>query len=143
MRDRLLILVAGIVSLADPSAAARAEEPKNQLLGTWKLVSAKYGGKDYKFPDGSTTVKHVTPTQFMWATYDADGSVTRTAGGTYTLKGDAYEETSLYGVNAGLGLKKDNVHTFRWKIDGNKWHHTGKLAAGLTIEEVWERDEKK
>jgi hypothetical protein len=142
MRRATTVLLVGWIALAGPSAAL-AEEPKNPLIGTWKLVSAKYGGKDHKFPDGSTTIKHVTPTQFMWATYDADGRVTRTAGGTYTLKADAYEETSLYGVNAGIHLKKDNLHTFQCKIEGSHWHHTGKLNSGLTIEEVWERDEKK
>jgi hypothetical protein len=29
------------------------------------------------------------------------------------------------------------------KVDGNKLHQNGKLNSGLTIEEVWERVEKK
>ena len=115
----------------------------NSLIGTWKLVSAKYGGKEYQYPNGTTTLKHVTPTHFMWATYDAEGKITRAAGGTCVRNGDRYEETSQYGVNAGLNFKSDNIHTFTCKVEGNKWHHVGKLASGLTIEEVWTRDEKK
>jgi hypothetical protein len=86
-----------LITLA--TAAAPAAEPKtdaktdNKLVGTWKLVSAKYGDHEFKFPDGSTHIKHVTPTQFMWATYDKDGTVTRAAGGSYTLNGETYEET--------------------------------------------------
>ena len=141
--------LAVIVALAASAAAGRADEPKagakadNKLVGTWKLVSAKYGGNEFKFPEGTTTIKHVTPTQFMWASYDSDGKVTRTAGGGYTLTGDTYEETPEYGISADFDVIKGKAQTFKWKVDGNKWHHDGKLSNGLTIEEVWERVEKK
>jgi hypothetical protein len=118
-------------------------KPNNKLVGTWKLISGKYGGQEVKFPEGSTMVKHVTPTQFMWATYDKDGKVTRAAGGGYALMGEAYEETPEYGIGNDFDLIKGMAQSFKWKIDGNKWHHTGKLSNGLTIEEVWERVEKK
>lgn len=137
------------VAFAVAAPAARADEPKpapkpeHQLVGTWKMVSAKYGGQERKFPDGFTMVKHVTPTQFMWATYDADGKVMRAAGGGYTLKGEAYEETPEYGLSADFDLIKGKAQTFTWKVEGNKWLHNGKLSSGLTIEEVWERVEKK
>src|SRR6516164_47632 len=94
-----------IVALAVP-ASLRAEEPKGaakpeqKLVGTWKLVSAKYGGNEFKFPEGTTMIKHVTPAQFMWVTYDKDGKVTQAAGGPYTLQGDDYAETLAYGVGA-------------------------------------------
>ena len=77
-------------------------------------------------------VKHVTPTQFMWAMYDQDGTVTRAAGGGYTLKGEEFK-----------ALLKGKTHPFKWKIEKNRWHHSGKLGTGLTIDEVWERVEKK
>jgi hypothetical protein len=141
--------VAVVVSLAAVAAPARADEPKgaapdgNKLVGTWKMASAKYGGREHKFPEGTTTVKHVTPTQFMWASYDADGKVTRAAGGGYTLKGEVYEETPEYGMSTDFDVIKGKAQTFKWKVEGNKWYHTGKLSSGLTIEEVWERVEKK
>lgn len=140
-------LAAVVVAVAAPGA--RADEPKpaakpgNKLVGTWKLVSAKYGGNEFKFPDGTTMLKHVTPTQFMWATHDADGKVFRAAGGGYTLKGETYEETPEYGFSDDFDSIKGKTHTFTWKVEGNKWLHNGKLDGGLTIEEVWERVEKK
>ena len=73
------------VTLVLTTRAAIAEEPKGEdpaqgkLVGTWKLVSAKYNGQDFRFPEGATMLKHITPTQFMWVTYDADGNVTRAA----------------------------------------------------------------
>ncbi len=138
-----------VVSLAACAATGRADDPKagarpeNQLVGTWKLVSAKYGGSKSTLPERFTTLKHVTPTQFMWASYDKDGKVTRAAGGGYTLKGDTYEETPGYGTGSDYSVVRARTHTFTWKVEGNKWYHTGKLSGGLTIEEVWERDERK
>jgi hypothetical protein len=134
------------VSFAVSATGAFAEEPKqeNKLIGTWKLVSATYGGQQSKLPEGYTQVKHVTPVEFMWAWYDKDGKVTSALGGSYTLRGDAYEEVPEYGVGEKL-LKalKGKPQSFTWKIEGNKWHHTGKLSSGQTIEEVWERVEEK
>lgn len=123
-------------SAADPKDG---EKEKSSLVGTWKLVSAKYGGKEHKFDEGTTTVKHVTPAQFMWASYDKDGKVTRAAGGAYTLKDGKYEETPEYGMSGDFDAIKGKAHTFTCKLDGDKWYHEGKLANDLTIEEVWER----
>jgi hypothetical protein len=127
------------------STLAWAQEPKseNKLIGTWKMVSAKYGGSEFKFPEGTTTIKHVTPTQFMWASYDRDGVVSRTAGGSYTIKGETYEETPQYGLSTDFDIIKGKAQTFTWKIEGNKWIHKGALSSGLTIDEVWERVEAK
>ncbi len=137
------------VALAFATTHTVAEEPKgdakadNKLIGTWKLVSAKYGGNEFKLPEGTTMLKHVTPSQFMWAMYGEDGKVSRAAGGGYTLKGDDYAETPEYGLSSDFDLIKGQAHSFKCKVEGNKWRHDGKLASGLTIEEVWERVEKK
>ena len=131
------------------AAAAPADEPKggakptHPLVGTWKCVSAKYGGREAPRPDGYTQLKHVTPAQFMWATYDGEGKVENALGGTYTLKGDEYVETPEYGVGEVLDQLKGKPQAFTWRVEGNKWHHAGKLSSGLAIEEVWERVEKK
>jgi hypothetical protein len=136
---RIVCLVVGLL-LAFAATHAISEEPKgheNKLLGTWKLVSAN-------FPEGYTQLKHVTPVQFMWALYDKDGKVVNALGGSYTLKGDAYEEVPEYGVGEELlEALKGKTQSFKWKIEGKKWHHTGTLSTGQTIEEVWERVEKK
>jgi hypothetical protein len=148
-RAQAVRCLAVIIALAVMAVTARSAEPKgdakseNKLVGTWKIVSAKYGGQELKFDEGVTTVKHVTPTQFMWASYDKDGKVTRAAGGDYTLKDEAYAETPAYGISSDFDEIKGKTHTFTWKVEGNKWYHNGKLSSGLTIEEVWERVEKK
>lgn len=150
MRQIRIMALALLVAVALASARSAAEEPKkqeakpeNKLLGTWKLVSARYGGQEFRFPEGNTMIKHVTATQFIWVTYDKDGKVTRAAGGGYTLKGEVYEETPEYGISSDFDLIKGKAQTFKWKVDGNKWYHNGTLSNGTTIEEVWERVEKK
>jgi hypothetical protein len=127
------------------ATAAWADDPKtdNKLVGTWKLISAKYDGQESKLPDGFTDLKHVTPTHFMWAVYDKDGKVQAGLGGTCTVKGEEYVEVPEYGVGEGFDALKGKDQVFKWKLDGNKWTHTGKLSNGTAIEEVWERVEKK
>jgi len=139
------VLLLTVAVAASRTAAEDKEEAKtqNRLVGTWRLVSAKYGGQESKLPQVATMVKHVTPAQFMWATYGKDGKVTRAAGGGYTLKGEVYEETPEYGLSSDFDLIKGKAQMFKWQVEGNKWYHTGKLSNGLTIEEVWERVEKK
>lgn len=151
MKDELMATIvtrclAVAISLAALTAAIRADEPngsatENKLLGTWKQVSASYGGHEFQFPEGFTMVKHVTATQFMWATYDRDGNIFRAAGGSYTLTGDTYEETPEYGISSDFDLIKGKPQKFTWRVEGNKWYHNGTLSNGLTVEEVWERDE--
>jgi hypothetical protein len=136
----ILALAFTATSWAEPKGDAK---PDNKLLGSWKLIFAKYGGQESPLPEGLTTVKHVTAMQFMWASYDKDGKVTRAAGGGYTLNGDVYEETPEYGLSGDYDLIKGKPQTFKWKVEGNKWYHNGKLSSGLTIEEVWERVERK
>lgn len=141
--------LAMIFALAVTSTVVRSEgangdaKSENKLVGTWKLISAKYGGEEVKFEEGVTTVKHVTTAQFMWSSYDKEGKVTRAAGGDYTLKGDVYEETPKYGISDDFDVIKGKPQSFKWKVEGNKWYHNGKLSNGLTIDEVWERVEKK
>ena len=138
-----------VVSLAASAATGRADDPKagappeNKLIGTWKLVAVKYDGKERKVSDRDTRIKHITPTQFVWLNYDKDGKVDMALGGPYTLTGEKYEETPEYGVGSVLTAYKGKVQSFTWKVEGDKWYHTGKLSSGLTIDEVWERVEKK
>jgi hypothetical protein len=149
MRRFEITLFSLFVGLSLVATRATCDEPKgkaesqNALVGTWKLASAKYGGEEFKTAEGTTHIKHVTPTQFMWATYDKDGVVTRAAGGPYTLKGETYEELPEYGISSDFDLIKGKAQTFTWKVEGNKWYHNGKLSNGQTIEEVWQRVERK
>ncbi|MGL4460734.1 MAG: hypothetical protein ACRC1K_01160 [Planctomycetia bacterium] len=88
-------------------------------------------------------LKHVTPVQFFWTTYDDEGTIKRAAGGGYTLKGEAYVETTEYGFGGDFHIVKQQPQSFTCKIVGDEWRHVGTLGNGLTIEEVWKRVERK
>jgi hypothetical protein len=137
----VLVLLLSLAVAVSRTAADHKGEAKtdNRLVGTWSVVSAKYNGKEVQRPAGWTQLKHVTPTQFMWAWYDPDGKVSAALGGTYTLKGDDYVEIPEYGVGGILDALKGKPQVFKCKVEGNKWYHNGKLSGGTTIEEVWER----
>lgn len=136
----MFVVVAAVVTVTADEPRAKTE---NKLIGTWKAVYAKYDGQEVNRPEGFTQLKHVTPTQFMWATFDKEGKVLAAIGGSYTLKGHDYVELPEYGLGEAFDQLKGKPQPFTWKIEGNKWHHSGKLSSGLTIEEVWERVEKK
>src|SRR5262245_19075767 len=133
LRVMVLIVIATLVSTSGIAQQPAKEKDRagNNLVGTWKLVSAKFGGQDFTFPEGHTMLKHVTPAHFMWATFDKDGKVYRTAGGPCTLKGDVYEETPDYGFSQDFDEIKGKTHTFKAKVVGNRWQSDGKLASGL------------
>ncbi len=125
---------AGVEGLPTENGAAE------KVIGTWKLVSAKYDGEESDVTKSGTTLKHVTPGNFIWVTYDSESKeVTRSAGGTFTLDGEKYEETPRYGLGDDFEDVRDKPHAFTLKIDGDTWNHSGALASGLKIEEVWER----
>jgi hypothetical protein len=111
-----------------------------ELIGTWRMVSAKYGGSESELPTQLTVLKHVTPTHMTWMRAVPDsGEVVAMACGKWKLDGDQYSEVPEFGMGSAFATVKGERHVFTCKIVGDRWHHTGKLATGLTIEEVWER----
>lgn len=110
-------------------------------LGTWQLVSFKYGedSKASEVTTGQKRLKHLTATHFTWVAYEvSSGKVESMAGGTYKLDGEAYTETIDYageGMMEYLGKKQ----LFTIRIDGDKLHQSGQLSDGTKIEEVWQR----
>jgi hypothetical protein len=139
VHPRLACAVAtGVLMMATSPSMA---EESNKLIGTWKLISAKYGGRESNLLETATTLKHITPVQMIWLSYDKDGKMTRAGGGRYTFKDDEYTDTPEYGIGD-FSVVKGQTPVFKCKLEGNKWYHDGKLASGLTIEEVWERVEK-
>lgn len=145
IRITLSALFIGSAVAIIPASAERPDaghHPENELVGTWTMASAKYGGRAVEFPEGVVHKKHITPTEFMWITYSEDGQVLRAAGGDYSLEGDVYKEKPRYGIGEDFQVIQDKTQSFQCKVEGNTWYHTGKLSNGLTVEEVWKRTEK-
>jgi hypothetical protein len=51
------------------------------------MVKARYGGQEYKVPEETTELKHVTPVHFTLAAIDKDGKVGAVIGEPYILTG--------------------------------------------------------
>jgi hypothetical protein len=143
-----LVAVAAFASFTSgTSGRSTAADPKkteasadNKLIGTWKMVKARYGGKEANI---GTEFKHVTQAHFTLVAIDKDGTVRAAIGGPYTLKGEKYIEMPEYGLSDVFTSIKGKPQSFECKVEGAKWYHNGTVSTGLTIEEVWERVEPK
>lgn len=148
VRAVLPLLFSVLAVSQNPNRVQAAPDPKvaaatpNSLIGTWRIVSYKYGD-DAKFtdwPKNQVMLKHMTATHFTWATYDAKtGIVSRMAGGTYSYKGNEYVENLQYGMGADVTALIGKPQKFTAQVDATQWHHSGLLSQGLKIEEKWER----
>ena len=142
---RKLAVISVLFAISCPIASSRlaADEPKDaaagKRVGTWKIVSARYGGRESDLPDRLTTLKHMTPAHYMWVSYDEDGKVARTAGGPYTLKGETMESTPEYGMSADFEATRGKGQSYKVRVEGDRFHQAGTLSNGTTLEEVWER----
>ena len=143
MNARLLTAI-GLMLVLPLGLLGEESVPEGQLakelIGTWRMVSAKYGGSESELPTQLTVLKHLTPTHMTWMRAVPDsGEVVAMACGKWKLDGDQYSEVPEFGMGGDFATVKGGTHVFTCKIVGDRWHHTGKLATGLTIEEVWER----
>jgi hypothetical protein len=151
IKVRTIIITICLLVLAGQSSPVRAAADEsqgkggaaaNKLVGTWKLVSGKYGGQQSNLPEASTTLKHMTPTHYTFVTYNKDGEVTRIGGGLYTYNGKALESILEYGVGSDIKSRRGKPQTYDCKVEGKKLYQSGTMSTGLTLEEVWELVEK-
>jgi len=99
-------------------AQQKSEGAGDKHLGTWKLVSTKYGDATEftRYRESSSRLKFITNTHFTWL--EVDGSTKRvlaSAGGRYTLSGNTYTETIDFageGMDAYLGKAHNQS---RWR----------------------------
>lgn len=138
----------GIAAIAVLAVAfglrAQPEQPRSSgaHLGTWQLVSFKYGAdrQDFTdFPQNQRRLKLITDTHFTWVQFDTATKKSQSmAGGAYSLSGDTYTE-SIDFADAGMASYLGAKHTFKIRVEGDKFFLSGLLADGLKIEEIWQR----
>ena len=121
------------------SGSPRSHAQAPALVGTWRLVSAKSGGQTIDFPPGTTILKHLTPTHFVWLHYDRQGQITQAGGGSYVVSGNRYDETPEYGLGEGIQPLLGKRQSFTARIAQGRWYHSGQETNGDVIEEIWER----
>jgi hypothetical protein len=137
---RIVALVAFIFA-AELQAQQESQKSSASHLGTWQLVSYKYGSSQpafSDFPENQRRIKLITETHFTWIQFDtASKKVNSAAGGTYSLSGNTYTESIDFGL--GMDTYSGAKHAFTIRVDGDKFFLSGSLADGLKIEEVWQR----
>ena len=134
-----------ILTLLFPLALCAADpvpddQLSTELIGTWKMISAKFGGRESNLPSRLDVLKHVTLTHVTWMRSDPKtGNVVAMACGRWELEGNRFSDTPESGMGGDFAIVKDKTHTFICKIVGDLWYHNGMLENGMNIQEVWER----
>jgi len=134
-----LTLLAGLGTAISAARRPSLTPSPASAVGTWKLVSAKANGKAVDVPAGTTVLKHVTPTDFVFVYYTTQGLITVAGGGRYTYTGTRYAESVEYGVGEGMAPYIGKTQEFTLRIEGARWYQSGTETDGTAVEEVWER----
>jgi hypothetical protein len=144
MRKTLLILGTA-AALALTAVVPGAEKPPKDAgshLGTWQLVSAKYGDAK-EFSDVSNSGPHIkmlTADRFIWVIYDSKTKlISLSMGGSYRLQGASYTETVEFFLPDGMKVYLGKEQAFTIRVEGDKLFQSGKLSDGQNIEEIWQR----
>lgn len=133
----VILAFAAVLIAQQPSAKGGGSH-----LGTWRLVSTKYGdAKEFSdYPKEHQRLKMLTAMHFIWVDYDAGTKkIASSAGGPYSMREGVYTETIEFfgeGMETYLGKKQE----FTIRIAGDKLFQSGKLSDGFKIEEVWQRE---
>ena len=139
MKRNVAIVLLSVFSFV---LSVNAQQQSSDILGTWKLVSYKYGESDIQFAtDSVQMIKLVTPTYFTWIHYtNKDKMVSEMAGGTYTLAGGDYVENIGFG---GYTMKSyiNKEQAYKIKIEEGKMYLFGIMTDKQRIEEIWEKIE--
>jgi hypothetical protein len=128
------VIVALIFSVTLPAQQGPSKANDNHL-GTWKLISTKYGNADKftDYPKERRRLKMLTATQFMWMDEDMKSKkILSSASGQYSYQDTIYIETIEYASNdmqGYLGKKQ----SFTVKIDGDKLIQSGRLSEVLRL----------
>ena len=82
------------------------------------------------------TIKMISGTRFQWAAFNSETKqFSGTGGGTVILENGKYNEHIEF-----FSRNPDRVGadlSFDFKVDGNKWDHSGKSSTGSPIREIW------
>jgi hypothetical protein len=123
---------------------------KNQVEGTWELVSAKWSYSDtnvVEFPNSEydREVKMIGKTHFLFIRQDTTNKdLFFSGGGTYKLEGNRYTETLDV---ASWGTDIGSVITYDCQFNDSMWIMTGPVNVegeelpGWKLHEEWEKIE--
>jgi hypothetical protein len=137
----LFITVIALLFGADLFAQQQAPKSSTNHLGTWLLVSGKYGDAgESPLPKDERHVKIITATHFLWVIYDDKNRlISSSMGGSCNRQGDKYTETIEFFLPESMRPYLGKKQEFTIRVEGDKLYQSGTLSDGLKIEEVWQR----
>jgi hypothetical protein len=137
-----LLVIFTLAFVAFRSSGSGSEKKSgSSIIGTWQLDSYKYGNSASSFTIITAQrphIKLITENRFLWVTYDAETKkILESAGGTYTLDGENYNESIDYGLSMDTYL--GSISKFKIKVEDGMFYLSGVLSDGYKIEEVWQK----
>src|SRR3954452_7307487 len=103
LNSKTITLASLLVIAVGTFGVSQAQNPSavGEYTGTYRLASLNAGGDGPTLSPTTATLKHITPTQFTWLSYNKEtGAVTRVGGGTYTRVGQTLKENVQYGLGS-------------------------------------------
>src|SRR5581483_2879285 len=120
-------------AVPDGERDSSPEKAKRMLLGTWEATFPADAPKSMR------CVKHITPTHWTWVAYDRDTKVVFSAcGGTWTLRGDKYEETNEFATEA-MAHARGKTFAFNYKVDRDRWFLKSGPELEIKVDDLWVR----
>ena len=117
----------------------RIDSGNSDLAGSWRITDRMRDGEMQAMRLGARkTIKMITGTRFQWAAFNPETKqFSGTGGGTITLENGKYtEHIEFFSRNPDrVGAKL----TFDYKVNGDKWEHSGLSSSGNPIMEIWTR----
>ncbi len=115
----------------------RIDHGQGDLAGAWRITDRMRNGQMTAMRQGARkTIKMITGSRFQWAAFNPETKqFSGTGGGTINLKDGKYSEHIEF-----FSRNSDRVGadlTFNYKVEGNKWDHSGKSSTGNPIREIW------
>ncbi len=136
-----LVLPGKSVASVSIAAGTSDDDISKQLVGSWRIVSASFGGVPSELHRNSITIKHITPVHVIWIGYQPDDRrIFRSAGGSWKVVDGKYTETMRYGLDEKFRQNTfGRDFAFDCRFEGDLWIQSATLNNGSEMIETWQR----
>lgn len=137
---KLFAACLGIFIILGFSTANRSQ-PKNDIEGTWKLVSYKYGEEEFfsDVPELMQYRKVLTNTHYQWVAYGEGDELLGAGGGTYQYSSGKYTERSDFFYPRSTEIVGKSI-VFKSQLEGSKWTIEGVFTSIKINPETGEKE---
>lgn len=117
----------------------RIDTGEGDLAGAWRITDRMRNGQMSAMKLGARkTIKMITGSRFQWVAFNPETKqFSGTGGGTVVLENGKYNEHIEF-----FSRNPDRVGadlSFDYKVNGDKWDHSGLSSTGSPIREIWTR----